>query len=70
MRNYGYFGIFFGGGRDNVISNNVIVQGWGGCHTDNRGLFWPAWAEEGAAARAREAWQKAYDFETGPTAKA
>ena len=70
VRNYGYFGIFFGGGRDNVISNNVIVQGWGGCHTDNRGLFWPAWAKEGAAARARESWLKAYDFEKGPISKA
>ena len=70
VRNYGYFGIFLGGGRDNVISNNVIVQGWGGCHTDNRGLYWPAWAQPGAAAKAHEHWVKEFDFENGPIAKA
>ena len=70
IRNYGYFGIFFGGGRDNVISNNVIVQGWGGCRTDNRGLYWPAWAKKGAAEKCREHWIEAYDFEQGPISKA
>ena len=39
----GHFGIFLGGGQRNVISNNVVIGGWGGVHTDNRGITWPQW---------------------------
>ena len=46
VRNYGQFGIFLGGGRDNLISNNFVTAGWGGIHSDNRGLFWPAWKDQ------------------------
>lgn len=46
VRNVGWGGIFIGGGRDNVISNNVIHHaGWMALHTDNRGLVWPTWKD-------------------------
>ena len=48
VRDFGQFGIFLGGGRDNLISNNVITAGWGGLHSDNRGLSWPAWKDQKA----------------------
>ena len=46
IRDFGQFGIFLGGGRDHVFSNNVVTAGWGGIHSDNRGLFWPAWKDK------------------------
>lgn len=45
VRNFGYYGIFCGGGRDLVIENNIVTAGWGGIHTDNRGLWWPNWKD-------------------------
>ena len=43
-RGYGSFGIFIGGGRDNVISNNLVCAAPGiGCRFDERGLFWPSY---------------------------
>ena len=53
VRNVGWGAIFLGGGRDNVISNNVVLHfGCMGLHNDNRGLFWPSW--EGDVARFRK----------------
>ena len=53
VRNVGWGAIFLGGGRDNVISNNVVLHfGSMGLHNDNRGLFWPAW--EGNVGHFRE----------------
>lgn len=46
IHDFGMFGLFMGGGRDNVLSNNVVTAGWGGLHTDNRGLFWPVWKNQ------------------------
>lgn len=44
-RGYGSAGIFVGGGRDNLISNNVMCAAAGcGLLVDNRGLFWPGYA--------------------------
>ena len=43
IHDVGHFGIFLGGGQRNVISNNVVIGGWGGIHTDNRGITWPQW---------------------------
>ena len=44
-RGYGCYGIFIGGGRDNMISNNIVCAGRGvGCRFDERGLFWPAYS--------------------------
>ena len=45
FRGYGHYGAFLGGGRDNVVSNNVFLAGGGAVHIDNRGLFWPEWKE-------------------------
>ena len=46
VHDYGQWGIFLGGGRDHIISNNIVTAGWGGVHTDNRGNFWPAWRKK------------------------
>lgn len=67
FRNYGYYGAFFGGGRDNVISNNIFTAGWGGTRIDNRGLFWPAY--KNVENIYSNVLVKAYDFENGPIAK-
>ena len=45
FRNYGHYGVFLGGGRDNIVSNNVILAGGGALQIDNRGLFWPEWKD-------------------------
>ena len=67
FRNFGYYGVFLGGGRDNVISNNIITAGWGGIHLDNRGLTWPAWKN---AQTAYDNLRKKYRFTEGPLAEA
>lgn len=59
FREFGHFGIFFGGGRDNLISNNVVTAGQGGMHIDNRGLWWPAYKEP---AKIRASLVKNYDY--------
>ena len=67
FRNYGYYGAFFGGGRDNTISNNIFTAGWGGTRIDNRGLFWPGYKDvEGLYTNVLV---KRYDFEKGPVAR-
>ena len=43
LRDAGNFALFVSGGRDNLISNNVIVASGSGIHCDNRGLCWPAY---------------------------
>ena len=67
VRNVGWGGIFLGGGRNNLISNNVITAVGGmALHNDNRGLFWPAWAD-------REKWHLRavadFDYVDGPVGK-
>ena len=42
-------GVFMGGGRENVITNNVILHS-NGIQLDNRGLWWPSF-------RNRDGWQ-------------
>ena len=67
VRNVGWGGIFLGGGRNNLISNNVIAAtGAMALHNDNRGLWWPAWADH-------EKWHERavelYDYVDGPVGK-
>lgn len=67
IRNIGWGAIFLGGGRDNLISNNVITAtGAMALHNDNRGLWWPAWKD-------REKWHKdairLLDYVDGPIGK-
>ena len=67
VRNVGWSGIFLGGGRNNLISNNVVTAtGSMALHNDNRGLFWPAWAD-------REKWHqdavRQIDYVDGPIGK-
>ena len=67
VRNIGWGAIFLGGGRDNLISNNVITAtGAMALHNDNRGLWWPAWKD-------REKWHKdairLLDYVDGPIGK-
>lgn len=67
IRNIGWGGVFLGGGRDNVISNNVFTSiGAMALHNDNRGLFWDAWKN-------REHWHEMmvrdYDYMDGPVGK-
>lgn len=46
VRDCGYYGIVMGGGRNNRIENNVVLNCWGGVRTDNRGLYWDAWKDK------------------------
>lgn len=67
VRNIGWGAIFLGGGRDNLISNNVITAtGAMALHNDNRGLWWPKWKD-------REQWHKEtirlLDYVDGPIGK-
>ena len=67
VRNVGWGGIFLGGGRNNLVSNNVIsATGVMALHNDNRGLFWPAWKD-------REKWHqdavRQIDYVDGPIGK-
>ena len=67
VRNIGWGAIFLGGGRDNLISNNVITAtGAMALHNDNRGLWWPAWKD-------REKWHentiRQLDYMDGPIGK-
>ena len=66
FRDAGDYGFFMGGGRDNVISNNLVVNCWAGFHMDNRGLFWPAYANH---SNIHERLVRAFDYEKGPLAK-
>lgn len=63
VRNFGFFGIFLSGGRDNVVSNNIMTSGWGGIRLDNRGLTWPAWKDVPAVVANLN---QLYDFKDGP----
>ena len=45
LRNVGHWGVFLSGGRDLTVENNLFTGCWGGIRLDNRGLWWPAWAD-------------------------
>ena len=69
VRNVGWGAIFLGGGRNCVISNNVIcATDVMALHNDNRGLFWSAWCNTKP-----EEWRagmiKDLDFEDGPVGR-
>ena len=63
LRDAGHFGLFLSGGRDNLISNNLIVACGSGVHCDNRGLCWPAYNEP---AKTDATIDKKFGHKTGP----
>ena len=68
LRNYEWAGVFLGGGRDNIVSNNLIIAGRGsvGLHVDNRGLVWPQYKDPVGL------WKdisRRFDLPNGPLAK-
>ena len=68
LRNFEWAGVFLGGGRDNIVSNNLIVAGRGstGLHVDNRGLVWPQYKDPIGL------WKdisRRFDLPNGPLAK-
>ena len=67
IRNVGWGAVFLGGGRDNLISNNVISSTFQmALHNDNRGLFWDTWKDyEKVYAR----YEREYGIETGPVSR-
>lgn len=69
LRNAGCNGILLGGGRDNVISNNVIIGGFAGITMDNRGLFWPGYIGT-PEKKWREIFAKRMDLDNGTDARA
>lgn len=66
-RNFGFYGLFVGGGSCNVISNNIVTAGWGGIHLDNRGQYWPGWSDR---SKCIEKWIGKYGITNGPYASA
>lgn len=64
VRNAGFVGIFVGGGRNNIISNNMITASWGGLSWDARGWSWPNW--KGKEKDIVAWWKKSYDVEHPP----
>ena len=67
IRNVGWGAIFLGGGRDNLISNNVISSTFQmALHNDNRGLFWDTWKDY---EKVYDRYEKEYGIETGPVSR-
>lgn len=67
IRNVGLYGIFVGGGRDNVVTNNIVLNCPGGLSNDNRGYFWKSFV--GQEERIDEQLIRSYDYVEGPVAK-
>lgn len=68
FRNFSWAGVFLGGGRDNIVSNNLIVARKGalGLHVDNRGLVWSQYKDPIGL------WKdisRRFDLPNGPLAK-
>ena len=51
-----FFGVFLGGGRYNIISNNVITS-CGGMFIDDRGTFWPDFIKPFKAGTFAKRWE-------------
>lgn len=70
VRNFGYRGLFTGGGRDNEYSNNIVVadEGWG-IHLDLRGLAWKQLIAPTAVTSIAKRVQAKWPPETSPVVK-